>query len=137
MFVCDAENCEFSGPNTTIKKGEITSVPYAVLSVPDGEKGKCPLCGAELTVVEDERHAFLRVQSRSIGNVADHMKRVIQRLTSSQYGPTEDDVEKVRAVISSLADQVESACDRRIERIKNPTARASKGKKAATPKFAL
>lgn len=155
LYVCTHKGCDYSSGKTGLDgdgkprlvevktrtgntKLALQSPPYGTVSAKAGEKAICPVCGSACTEVEDGRHKFLRLNSQRITVLREKMRLIGNTMKGAQYDPTQDDVKRVQALIYAEADTLNDLCDKRIEKIINPGARAAKsGTQTVKIPFAL
>jgi len=154
MFVCDKEGCHFSTgeevidpawktegkdkktPTQAIAAG-LYSPRYGTVSVEDGETANCPVCGKPLTVVEDDRHKWLRLNVKTVTHIAEALRQMNGRTRSSQYGPENDDLERLDTILCGLLEEARSTIVQRIDRNTNGTDRKSRSAARRKPTIAI
>lgn len=154
LFLCTAPGCDFSLGNVgvdkdgkarlvvvTTRKGNektaLQSPPYGVISAMPGKVAICPVCGATMTVEEDGRHKFLRLNSQRITAVREKMRLIGNTMKGAQYAPNADDLAHVQKVLYATFDVVADLIDKRAEKLANPEGTSRKGRKAGTVKVKI
>jgi len=147
LYVCTNKGCDFSSREIGVdkdgkpriimvktrkgaEKPALQSPPYGVVSAKVGDKAICPVCGAVCTTVEDGRHKYLRLNSQRVARLVETMRLIGNTHKGAQYEPTENDVAHVRQLIYAHVDALGDLMDKRIERIKNPSAHAPRAGQA-------